>query len=175
MARRPSGSFRGRSPRRLTEWSEGPGDQSDSGFVASGLVILGAGVAAVTKITVTRIFGELVFRLRSSAAAGNGYIFTWGLGIVTADAFAIGATAMPNPQDDMDWGGWLMHGFTTILDPSGTLSDIGSAVVVRIPIDVKAQRIMSPNDVLFMIVDALEVGTAVAGVSFDSRALFKLH
>ena len=68
-----------------------------------------------------------------------------------------------------------MHGFMPMLTPTATITDIGSAVVVNIPVDVKAQRVMGPNDVVFMTVDYLETGTALMGTTFDSRALIKVH
>ncbi len=173
------GFNRGNAPRgrnrRLTEWSLGPGDQTVNTFSASSLLILGLGAAANERLTVTRILGDLMFQLRTVVALGDGFQFTWGIGLVTSDAFAVGVTALPNPQDDMDWGGWLMHGFLPLIAPTATIGDSAGWQIVRIPIDVKAQRIMSPNEVLFMVVDILEIGTATGAATFDSRMLSKVH
>jgi len=174
VARLRSGFDRGRRPRRMVQWTNGPGDETSRAFVATGLVILGLGIETGTqKFTITRIRGVLTFTLNTIAALANGFRFTYGIGIVSSDAFSVGVTAIPNPQDDMDWP-WMYHGFTSMLSPTGTLSDIGSAAVVRIPVDVKAMRILNLNEVVFMAVDAAEVGSATASAQFDSRMLLKL-
>ena len=175
MARRHNGSFPGRvRSRRATQWNLGPGGQTGSGFTGSLLDILGSGVEPATeKVTIVRIRGELMIQLATVSAADEGFVWTYGIGIVSADAFAVGASAVPNPQDDMDWP-WMYHGFTQTVAPTGTLADIGSASVVRIPVDVKAMRILDLNQTLFMAIDALELGTATADVFFDSRIFLKL-
>jgi len=161
--------------RRQTQWDLGPGSQTAQNPVGSGLIILGNGITPVTdKVTLTRVLGEMTFHLRTASAAGEGFLLTYGMGMVSEDAFAIGVTAIPNPQDDMDWDGWLTHGFVDLRSGTATLSDMGSAVMVRRPIDVKAQRILGNNDIIFMCVDVLEVGTATLSISFDSRSLLKL-
>ena len=175
MARR-RGFSQGRAPypRRAVQWNQGPGSEATSGFTSSQLDILGAGVVAVDeKFTIVRMRGELTMALQTVSAVDEGYHLTYGIGIVSADAFAVGASAVPNPQDDPEWP-WMFHGFTAMISPSATLSDIGSAAVVRVPVDVKAMRILNPNETVFMAIDALEVGTAVLNVQFDSRMLIKL-
>ena len=176
MARQRSGFHRDQgSRRRLTSWGEGPGDQSLTSISTTSFVILGSGIILlIPGLTVVRIRGELTLRFTSAGAADNGISFTYGIGIVSADAFAVGVTAIPNPQDDMEWPGWMWHGFTTFRAASATLADVGSASVVRIPVDVKAMRKLGENEILFAALDADESGTATATASFDSRMLVKL-
>ena len=164
-----------RGVRRLTEWTVGPGGQGVTNVNTTEQVILGSGIESTERLTLTRILGNLQFQLKTSAGVDNGFECTWGIGLVSGDAFGVGVSAVPSPQLDMDWGGWLMHGFMPMLTPTATITDIGSAVVVNIPVDVKAQRVMGPNDVVFMTVDYLETGTALIGTTFDSRALIKVH
>ena len=162
--------------RRLTEWTEGPGGQSVTNTTTTEQVILGSGIEAQERLTITRILGNLQFQLKTTGGVDNGFHCTWGIGLVSGDAFGVGVSACPSPQDDMDWGGWLMHGFMPMITPTLTIDDIGSAVVVNIPVDVKAQRVMGPNDVIFCTVDYLEVGIGnLIGTTFDSRALLKVH
>ena len=174
---RQRGGFRQdlKSRRRLTSWAQGPGDQSLTSISTTSFVVLGLGIGlTVPGLTVVRIRGELTLRLTSAGAADNGFVFTYGIGIVSSDAFAIGATVMPNPQDDMSWPGWMWHGFTTFRAASATLADLGSANVVRKVVDVKAMRKLGENEILFAAIDSDESGTATATVSFDSRLLVKL-
>jgi len=175
VARQRSGFRHPRAPRRQTEWDEGPGGEAVTTIVGNILQILGAGVEALETLTVTRIRGLLTCDLSIVGGANEGFQLTYGIGIVSSDAFAVGATAVPNPQEDMDWGGWMTHGFMNIVSPVATLSQASSQVKrVQAVIDVKAMRKMSPNETLFMVVDTLETGTATMKVFFDSRILVKL-
>ena len=109
---------------------------------------------------------------------GDGFTaFTAGLGIVTADAFSAGAASMPTPEGDRDWGGWLwFHSGGALISRSVTEVDEGFPLgALRIPIDTKAMRKMSPNETIFGAVSfTTEIGTATVSFVGRTRMLFLL-
>jgi len=168
-------------PRRLSAWDLGPGGDDlttwdRTSFSSSAVKILGSGVLPFAeRLTIIRTRGFLEFELTSASAAAEGFNFVAGIGIVTADAFAVGVTAIPSPFDDINWPGWLwiqgmsmvtVHGALAIGDPSDN--------PVRLDIDSKAQRILRQNEVAFLAVQGGETGTAVAAVRGYTRMLVKL-
>ena len=75
---------------------------------SSGSAFLGSGVTPVVSgLTLVRTRGQLFATLAVSSAAGDGYTGVWGIGKVTAAAFAAGLTAIPTPITEADWDGWL--------------------------------------------------------------------
>ena len=164
-------------PRRLVQWELGPGgddiatlDRLD--FTASGTSILGTGAIATEPITVVRTRGFISFQLTASAAALDGYNIAYGVGVVTADAFAIGVTAVPNPFDDIEWAGWLVHGMTALHSVTATVDEND---MLLIEFDSKAQRKVGVNEVVFLAIQVGETGTAVMSARGASRMLIKLH
>jgi len=178
MARRSHGFSRARGgARRSTGWEAGPGSLSgvDAAFSASTSIIIGTGVGPVVDgLTLIRTRGEMLVSLASVVATQDGFLFGLGIGIVTADAFAIGVTATPTPLEDADWDGWLWHTLTHVFAPTSTgVAEASDAVVVRVPIDSKAMRKVGINEVIYMVAESSETGTAVATVYGLSRILFK--
>jgi len=117
----------------------------------------------------------LSFELLSSSAAGSGFAFTAGIGIVTADAFATGTAAMPSPFDDILWPGWMwLHTIDIRSSIAGAVVGDPSINPVHVDIDVKAMRKLRNNETLFMSVQSGETGTATANVRGMTRVLVKL-
>ena len=119
-------------------------------------------------------------QLDLATAAGDGFLGALGIGIVTTDAFDAGITAVPGPFSDSDWDGWIWHHFFQLrgiaVQSQGAdvaINSVGGTL--RIPIDSKAMRIQSDNEVLFgMTETAVETGTAGMVVVADTRVLDKL-
>ena len=95
------------------------------------------------------------------------------MGVVSADAFAVGISAVPKPFDDIDWSGWMWHWSGALHAP--TAAQLGDPSSTRlIEIDSKAMRKLSINDVLFAIVQVGEVGVAAMTTRIGSRILLKV-
>ena len=179
MARRFSS--RGRFPvgeRRKTQWVLGPGgDDPAFDTISSGVsatIIFGTGITpTVPALTLVRLRGMFQIRLQTADASGAGFTYTLGIGIVTSDAFAIGVTAIPDPFDDADWGGWIWHQFGVIKAPSEVL-DLNQIPAQTIEIDSKAMRKFSNNETMFAAVQVAEVATATMSAELVTRALVKL-
>ena len=184
MPRRTFHPRRGSVPeslRRKTAWDLGPGGDDlatlDIQSVSSDTtVILGSGITpTVDPLTIVRVRGHLSLRLDTATAAGDGFNWVAGMGIVSNDAFAIGQTAMPNPFDDSVWPGWMwmasgsMHtavGGLSVGDPSNNPIDV--------PIDARAMRKLGLNEIVFISLQGGENATANLSVAAYTRVLFKL-
>ena len=173
MARGSRGSnLRYASARRATGWEEGPGTFTDVGaFTASQAVILGSGQSFVFDgDTVVRIRGFAEISLSSGTADGDGYTGAFGIGIVTDAAFAAGVASVPTPITEIEWEGWIWHQMFSVRSPATDSTEIRQTF----EIDSKAMRKVGSNRTIFAVVEATEIGTAVAEITLGSRMLLKL-
>jgi len=127
----------------------------------------------VLESTITRTRGHLFSIQRTAASAGDGFAGAIGIGIVSEAAFDGGITTVPTPITEMSWDGWLYHRVFQQFSPVATAS-IGSAAFVDFDVDSKAMRKMGANEVLYAVIEMVEIGAASIDVFFDSRVLFKL-
>ena len=104
-------------------------------------------------------------RVVPDAASASG-VCGLGLGVFDEEAFAVGATALPSPTDDIDFD-WVWHQLIPFPPSVGTevVDELGT--VMRIPIDGKAQRKLTPGDVLGWMVDGV---TLAASPLYDGVA-----
>ena len=124
-----------------------------------------------------RIRGYAAFYLSSWTAALDGYEGAMGIGVVTDAAFSVGTTALPTPLTEEDWDGWMFHQYYSVRAPAtGTEADGANAqgIVLRIPIDSKAMRKITPEMTMFGIFQHTETGTAVINSEARTRILLKL-
>ena len=110
------------------------------------------GVAFLEALTLVRVRGT-GFIFMDPGAIGEIILVGVGLIIVKADAFAIGATAVPGPITDLD-ADWLWHRIVP-LGPTAQAAQAGNLVpqVERFEIDSKAQRKVKPNDSLVFVAE----------------------
>ena len=159
----------------IPEWSDGPLSGAIQSATAAGATLIDNGQEALVASTVARIHGHLVCWLEAVGTIGDGFTrLAAGIGIVSADAFAVGATAVPSPSADQDWSGWMWHyAGGPIVGFSVTESEnTGPVSQIRIPIDVKAMRKMKPNEVIFGSVGlSAEVGVATISFGMHTRML----
>jgi len=169
-----SGGFR-----RKTSWGLGPGGNGLA-VSTSTVAFVGGAISAVEDgITITRIRGELLMWLDAATAIGDGYNGAFGIGKGSLSAFGVGVSAMESPIADQAWDGWLYHRFFSLAAGgpiAGGVAGDQDAVnpvtaALRVDVDVRAQRKLVPEDVIYSIIEVTEVGTAVLEVDFTSRAL----
>ena len=182
MARRPfsRGSARA-GPRRLTSWSLGPGGDDiatlDRTTVSgAATVIIGSGVTSVVpNLTIVRTRGFLEFSLTAADVQRAGFNYVVGIGVIQADPFAVGAGSLPDPFTDADWPGWLYYSAGSMRTAVGAIA-IGDPSVnpFRLEIDSKSMRKLRLNEVMFLVVQVGETGTATMDISGLTRVLVKL-
>ena len=153
--------------RRLNEWV-GPPEQ---GFVqvASTLTAIVSSLAVEEAITLVRNRGMVSVHPDAFAADVN-IVGAFGVGIVSAEAFAAGVGSMPSPYSDADWGGWsTWESFAFHLEfQSGVGVELQS---VMINVDSKGMRKVSSNEVLVFLAESQEGAFRIADCT---RQLFKL-
>ena len=159
------------SSRRKTTWNAGPSQNAVATISAAGSLLWDTGSAvALGGTTQVRLWGQYTLMLNVVTAIGDGFA-SYGLGIcnVTAEAFAVGVTAIPSPITDIDWDGWLWHQLGGQLRGASTTElGVSPMEAVRGEIDSKAMRKLRITDVT---VGVLELGTeqGAATVVFTAR------
>jgi len=164
------------SQRRKTSWSIGPED-IDGGTAASADELWSGGVTLnVPEVTIVRIRGLIRVYLNSAAALADGFEFACGIGLVTNEAFAGGATAIPSPLGDEDWDGWMFHSYGDVRSVSATFATGPNAfsAVFQIDIDSKSMRKWNDGMTLFGKTQWVESGTASTTMHAVSRVLLLL-
>ena len=162
-------SFAGRDgPKRMTEWSQ----YSGAGFaaVSAGGATLLSTIAFESPGTLIRTRGLISIKPQSFAA-DVGIVGAFGIAMVSAEAAAVGITALPEPHSDADWGGWMvLQPFAfhyEFQDGSGGL--LGS---VQIEVDSKAMRKVGLSTVAIFIAEGI---SGAFNIADESRLLLKLH
>ena len=168
---------RSRGSRRSTAWALGLGGSTVSTQTTTSAGLLGAGVAInLGSVTIVRIRGMARVWLTTASALGEGFHGALGIGLVTTQAFNVGATAVPEPLGDMEWDGWMWHQFFDVFNGAATVADVGESFAseVNITIDSKAMRKFDEDMTLIAAFEAVEIGTATVNMALDSRLLVKL-
>ena len=164
MARR---HFASGGSRRLTQWVA-PANQ---GYV----VVADGGATVVSTIpfgvpaTIVRTRGQVSIR-PNSLAADAAIIGAIGMGIVSAEAVAIGVTAIPEPFTDGDWPGWFVWRSFSFLyefqDATGT-----GIQTIDFEVDSKAMRKIGQNETIVFVAESQ---AGAFQVSSPVRMLIKL-
>ena len=122
----------------------------DATFAVPGGLILG------TSATVLRMLGEYVVSPPAAVVADDAALVIVAIGVFSADAFVLGATAMPDPHDEAGypWLYWASHPFhfgATTADPNS------AAATLRHRFDVRSMRKMKPRETLGVVVQYVDV------------------
>ena len=160
--------------RRRVSWGTGP--RGNVGAVtAAGSILFPVGAQAnLDDLTIVRIRGELLVRMKDGTSADSSWKFAFGMCIVNENAFGIGVTAVPQPFTDLFWDGWMVHqqGIIATEIASEPANQINSN---RIIIDSKAMRKTHLTDIIVAVIEFhSENGTAIADADLVSRSLSKL-
>ena len=173
--------FRGRGPRRRTEWA-GFGNRDGNPIlpivrsvtVGTALILskdaITSGVAAVVvqEYTITRMIGFATFAIGVTTASAVATLAI-ACGVMREDAISAGVASLPDPEDDPDFE-WLYYGSVALINPANALKD-GPGSTVIVPFDVWGQRIVRTGVIPFWIAKS-EGQNCDAGVT--GRYLIKL-
>ena len=173
MAFRRRFPLRGRGYRPGTLWSAGPSttDGGEAQLSSAGTTLAPVGAASSDNVTLLRLRGNLFMRLNSIASAGDGMNGAFGICVVDADAFAVGASAMPDPWDESDNDTWLYHQFWSLY-LTGTTAPSADGAQLRVDVDSRARRKTHEGHVIVAIQQVkVETGTVTLNWSFSSRVL----
>ncbi len=130
-----------------------------------------AGLAVTTTGTILRCLTEYCIAPSSAPAANDGVTVAVGLGIVSDDAFTLGAAALPDPVGDegYPWLYWASHRF---MFPGTDPEAAGATTQVRRVVDARAMRKIRPEQTITWVVQYVDsVGTPPMRCDFGSTRM----
>ncbi len=119
--------------------------------------VSGAGLAFSEPATILRCRGEILVHLEATLGIGDSVKFGFGLGVISSDAFTLGATAMPDPSGDADYP-WVYWTEITLGSESVAVEQASGIQNLRIPVDSKAMRKMKPAETFCWIIQRTDLG-----------------
>ena len=135
--------------------------------------VIGGTLAVSAAVTVIRMIGEYAIGPSTVPTALDEVEIGVGIGVVSTDAASLGATAMPDPTDDVafPWLYWADHllFFATNSQSAGAVT-----VSLRRQFDVRSMRRMKADESLVFVVQYTDVvGLPPVHVSIGAtRVLF---
>ena len=152
MARRVSpGNRFVRGKRSATDWSASVQATSFTMVAASAVTLLEFFVPIAGGETVLRTRGHFVWMSDQSDAIES-QIGAVGIGVVSEQAQSVGITAVPFPDTDAAWGGWLWHSYFASRMEFKTAAGFDPNMAHRMVIDSKAMRKVGENERLVVVV-----------------------
>ena len=138
--------------------------------VLTGASTLISSLAVDEATTIVRTRG-MVSIFPAAFSADLNVVGAFGIGVVSAEAFAIGITAIPTPHSDADWPGWLMwesFGYRVeFVDATGFQGNAQQSINV----DSKGMRKVGASEVVVFVAESQSGAFQIADVT---RQLFKL-
>ncbi len=152
-------AVRGNTPRKSKAWDAVPG--FTQAMTATGTFAL-ATISFVRPTTIIRMLGEYLISPTGGGtfAADDRATVTIGLGRVSSDAAALGASAMPDPagETDYSWLYWAQHQFNYFAAGVGDSGLAGASV--RVPFDVRSMRKFSPRESMVFVFEYTSINGA---------------
>ncbi len=165
---------RSRGPRQRKHWHS-LGTLARANFTTDATAILGSFVSSDgDPFTVLRMIGQGLVSPTGSGTfvASDTAIVTVALGIVSADAIALGLTAMPDPDSEPEYP-WL-YWHTTFTNFEGSADAPGQelAMTDRFTIESRAMRKVGPRQGLVAVAQYVDAsGTPPLSVDLQVRFL----
>ena len=128
----------------------------DNTFVTAALSFVGPG-------TILRTRGRILLAMNPSGKAADDSVkITFGLGLVSTDAFTLGATAMPDPAGEPEYP-WLWWDEVNLRSMIATTNESGFGPENReLIVDTKAMRKVKPGQSLTLVIQYANItGTPI--------------
>ncbi len=100
--------------------------------------------------TVIRMLGSYVIQPTSAPVAGDAVQITMAIGVVSSDAAAVGASALPDPDEEPDYP-WLYWGSHTFFYGNTALDAGSDAFSIRKEFDIRSMRKIKPRESLVVV------------------------
>ena len=171
MARRAGRGFV-RGPRRAMDWSASTVETSLTAMPASSVLLAQTFAPIVGGETAIRIRG-LFSWITDQDAAEETQLGAVGIAVVTAQAVSVGITAVPTPNTDAAWGGWMWHSYFSSKVVVGDATGFQINGMNHIVIDSKAMRKVDEDERLVVVVENSAAFGILIGNSI--RILSKVH
>ncbi len=153
-------------PGKKIDFKEWVGIPAVSTVLTTATTIQGGSIAFAIPATILRARGAVQCALDDSKQVGDEIRLTFGLGVVSSDAFAAGAGSMPDPNAEVEYP-WLWWN-TMFLRAEGTgAQEAWGSSVVRLDVDTKAMRKVKPGQSLVWVAQSTTVvGAPVTNIDF---------
>ena len=123
------------------------------------LTTLAASIAVLSQIFTPFDGGETIVRTRGlfgwntdQLGGGEDQMGAVGIGVVSEQAATLGSTAVPHPDTDSGWNGWLWHSYFASSFRTGTTVGFDPNMLHLIVIDSKAMRKIGDNERLVVVI-----------------------
>jgi len=160
---RPRARHFGGGSKRHGEWVGSSPQTSLTGLAASSVVL--------DQVFTPFDAGETIIRTRGLFAVKTDQIATTenqmgavGLGVVSEQAATVGITAVPHPDTDSGWNGWLWHSYWVASFTFGSAVGFTSPSLSQVIIDSKAMRKVGDNERVVLVVE----NSSAVGIQFYS-------
>jgi len=158
---------RGRSTKKHVDWS--------GSVPLTAMVALAGSSQVLDQIFTPFAEGETVVRTRGlftwgsdQFVAGEDQLGAVGIGIVSAQAASVGITAVPHPDTDSAWDGWLWHSYFASRITVGDQTAYAPAQVHQLRIDSKAMRKVGSDERAVLVVQ----NSSASGMIFSLQVRF---
>ena len=147
-------------PSRRRSWADRTIDQTVSGGGGNGIFDLLLNAPTVDTITVARLLINLEFTAQVTAAISHTQLITVGVGVCSAESFAVGVSAMPDPTQDTEYPsrGWLYVATKMQMVKSDALGSIEKTAVFDA--DLGALRKIDKGILFLWLENNLAFGTS---------------
>ncbi len=123
--------------------------------------VSGASLAFTAPATILRIRGFVQANFDSNVQLGDNIRITWGIGVISSDAFTAGAASMPDPGGEAEYP-WLWWGSMRLRSEVTSQVEPWGISAQRLEVDTKAMRKMKPGQSLVMIAEVANAAGAPA-------------
>jgi len=122
--------------------------------------VAGGGLALTGPWTCIRMLGEYIIGADAVPTAQDQACVSVGIGVVSTDAFTLGATALPDPigEPDYPWLYWAQHDFFFLT--TDVLANVMGAI--RVPFDIRSMRKLKPRETLGVVIEYQDISGAPA-------------
>ena len=141
-----------------------------TGVLAQGLAKAGGSGASDEEVTITRMIGTIYASVDGSGANAVGSGFAIGCLVTRSEALIAGVAAMPDPETDPD-AEWIYHTSGMVLRETVQTNTSGPSCIVRVPFDVRGQRVVRTGSTVVWLGSARGVGLMLGA---NVRYLVKL-
>ena len=146
------------------EWSEVPALIT---AVSAAGTVAGASLGFARPATILRVRGFVQAQFDTTLQLADRMLLTFGLGVVSTDAFAVGAMALPDPGAEPEYP-WLWWGQIFLLATQANVpGQSWGPDAMRLEVDSKAMRRIKPGQSLVWAVEiSIVVGAPVVDILF---------
>jgi len=131
--------------------------QLAGGTTSFSTIVTEAQLQNLGKPTIARCRGQLLVNMdRSAEVAEDRALVGMGLTLVSNQAVAVGATAIPSPIANDEWP-WLWYYTSSLKTPTTLTEDEQGFRWERIEVDSKSMRKAPPDHVMVFVVDVVSV------------------